>query len=94
MLCDDDEEIYHTGYVDTIIVDGYVKIACDECFNNCIPLDMVRLFPEHTIPHTVGARLFARWTDGLYYHGFIVTTRDWDVSIKYRAYEHPSLHTP
>lgn len=74
---------HHIGYVDTSNHDGNVGVVCDECGDICIPVDKVRLFPEHTIPHEVGARVFARWTNGLYYRGFITRASDWNVFVNY-----------
>ncbi|XP_078345263.1 uncharacterized protein LOC144630767 [Oculina patagonica] len=39
------------------------------------PKDL-RMFPDHTSPLEVGARVFARWTNGLYYCGFVVNAAD------------------
>ena len=80
--CEDQE--YHIGYIDTIIDDGDVDVACDRCIDECIPVPVdtnLRLFPEHTIPHAVGARVFARWSHCLYYHGFITSVSDSNVFV-------------
>ena len=36
-----------------------------------------------TFPIAVGARVFARWTNGLYYRGFVRKVTRWTVSINY-----------
>ncbi|XP_068739754.1 uncharacterized protein [Montipora capricornis] len=74
---------YRIGYVDfrEHNSDGYILVNYDEFGHDWFPSDRLRLFPEHTIPHEVGARVFARWPDGVYYRGFITRASDWDVII-------------
>ena len=78
---------YHIGFVVTANHDGNVGFKCDQIFcrrrGKYIPVDKVRLYPEHTIPHAIGARVFARWTNGLHYRGFITKASDRTVLVNY-----------
>lgn len=82
-LPDPTSPFHHIGFVDTNSHDGMVGVVCDQCGDICIPVDKVRLFPEHTIPHVIGARVFARWTNGLYYRGFITRASDRNVFVNW-----------
>jgi len=74
---------HHIDFVDTGNHDGNVGVVCDQCGDICIPVGKVRLFPQQTIPHDVGARVFARWTNGVYYHGFITSASGLNVFVNY-----------
>ncbi|XP_078366632.1 uncharacterized protein LOC144650757 [Oculina patagonica] len=64
---------FHIGYLDSITDDGNAVVACDSCIDECslVPVDTnLRLFPEHIIPHALGARVFAQRSNGFYYQWF------------------------
>lgn len=85
---------HHIGFVDTGNHDRNVGVVCDQCGDICIPVSKVRLFAQQTIPHEVGARVFAWWTNGVYYHGFITSASDLNVFVNYDDGDTVTLDKP
>jgi len=73
---------YHIGYVTEKNCDVF-KVTFDENDEDFCLAKQLRIFPEHNSPHKVGARVFARWNNGLYYRGFVTKATSTNVFITY-----------
>jgi len=73
---------YYIGYVSDKNSDGF-KVTFDDNDEDFYPAKQLRIFPKQCRPHKVGARVFARWTNGLYYRGFVTKATSTTVFIAY-----------
>jgi len=73
---------YYIGYVSDENSDGF-KVTFDDNDEDVYLTEQLRIFPDHNNPHNVGARVLARWTNGLYYRGFVTSTTCTTVFINY-----------
>ncbi|KAL9981676.1 hypothetical protein ACROYT_G010414 [Oculina patagonica] len=58
---------FYIGFVTEERADGKFKVVFDDNDEDYYSADDLREFPDHESPQEVGARVFARWTNGLYY---------------------------
>ncbi|XP_078361140.1 uncharacterized protein LOC144645435 [Oculina patagonica] len=74
---------FYIGFVTEERADGKFKVVFDDNDEDYYSADDLREFPDHESPQEVGARVFARWTNGLYYRAFVVSATDSSLSILY-----------
>ena len=73
----------YIGYVIDVTMFGKVKVRFDDNDEAWYEKDEVRILPVASSPLEVGARVFARWTNGLFYRGFVSKSTLSTVSINY-----------
>ncbi|XP_068699860.1 uncharacterized protein [Montipora capricornis] len=74
---------YFIGYVSDKDSGNRVKVTFDDNDEDFYIVSQLRIFPDHWSTHEVGARVFARWTNGLYYRGFVTSSTSTTVFINY-----------
>ncbi|XP_078359533.1 uncharacterized protein LOC144644005 [Oculina patagonica] len=74
---------YFIGYVSDRYSDNRFKVTFDDNDQDYYAISQLRTFPDHWSAHEVGARVFARWTNGLYYRGFVTSATSTTVFINY-----------
>lgn len=74
---------YYIGYVTAKAPDGRYTVTFDDNDEDSYHAEQLTEFPEHLSAHEEGARVFARWTNGLYYRGFVTNVSCTSVFVKY-----------
>jgi len=74
---------YYFGYVSDKDSNNRWKVTFDDNYEDFYTTSQLRIFPDHFSAHDVGARVFARRTDGLYYRGFVTRASSTTVFINY-----------
>jgi len=74
---------YYFGYVCDKNSNNRWKVTFDDNYEDFYTTSQLRIFPDHFSAHDVGARVFARRTDGLYYRGFVTSASSTTVFINY-----------
>jgi len=73
---------YHIGFVTAETSDGYV-VTFDDGDTSTYFSSQLRILPNQDSPHKEGARVFARYTNGKYYRGFVESVTSSTVYIRY-----------
>lgn len=83
---------YFIGYVSEKDSGNRFKVTFDDNDEDYYAVSQLRIFPEHWSSHEVGARVFARWKNGLYYRGFVTSATSTTVFISYDDGDTITLH--
>jgi len=73
---------YHIGFVIAESADGY-DVQFDDGDDDIYSLSQLRILSNQDSPHKLGARVFARYTNGKYYRGFVDSVTSSTVHIDY-----------
>lgn len=74
---------YYIGYVSDKDSNNRLKVTFDNNDEDFYTTSQLRIFPDHSSAHDVGARVFARRTNGLYYRGFVTSASSTTVFMNY-----------
>lgn len=74
---------YYIGYVTAKAPNDQYTVTFDDNDEASYHPAQLTEFPEHRSAHNEGARVFARWTNSLYYRGFVTSVSSTTVHVNY-----------
>ncbi|KAL9984342.1 hypothetical protein ACROYT_G006626 [Oculina patagonica] len=94
VLFDDGDRITHSNTDISAVIPDKVPyhVTFDDNDEDYYTANQLRIFLDHLSAHAVGTRVFALWTNGLYYRGFVTSATSTTIFINYDDGDTITLH--